>query len=222
MTKALYSILLIVAWKIISVTSQATWCGKNYRKGTPKTLPGGQYNEPLATTSPHFLFRCSPAVKPYLYGEDIFGEILVDAQVVYSTISDAIPISEAYEDDTKFLVSVFINGTPVVSGALLGLGSNQRVHFPLFPLFPRPSPYEVYCTARRLYTGSSYAAKSQLFYLPPNPNLGSTVKIDVENGGLMVKKDKNWEYIIPFGFYTSFDHYLAHNLSALDDIAARG
>ncbi|KAG8816464.1 hypothetical protein FRC18_000994 [Serendipita sp. 400] len=78
-------------------------------------------------------------------------------------------------------------------------------------------------------------AVTRLYYLPPNPHGRSTVKMDVIRSVLLVRDQSSssssgggvegttpWKPLIPFGFYTSFDDYLAKNLSILDDAKQRG
>ncbi len=60
-------------------------------------------------------------------------------------------------------------------------------------------------TCKGTINGQTFYANSTLAYLPPNPYGGNTVKVDRTSGALIVRNEtsgtKNWEKIIPFGFY---------------------
>ncbi len=60
-------------------------------------------------------------------------------------------------------------------------------------------------TCKGTINGQTFYANSTLAYLPPNPYGGNTVKVDRTSGALIVRNEtsgtKNWEKIIPLGFY---------------------
>ena len=60
-------------------------------------------------------------------------------------------------------------------------------------------------TCKASIDGQTFYTNSTLSYLPPNPNNGSTVKIDRLSGTLLVRNEtagtKTWEKLIPYGFY---------------------
>jgi hypothetical protein len=201
------------------IQSQTTWCGKNYKAGSPVVDPGGEYPTP-ETSGPYFSFRCAPAIKPWIHREDWTGTMLVDVENTNMEIAGARPIQAAFDDKERFLVSFSVGGILVGSG-MVRLGLSQHIDFPL-TLLPRSEPYDVTCVARRILHCDVFEATAQLFYLPANPYGGTVVKTDVATGGLLVKRRRGWEPIFPFGFYYSFDNYLATNLSIIDAAKARG
>lgn len=148
------------------------------------------------------------------------GTMLVDAENTNTEIAGVQPIQTAFDDKERFLVSFSVGGITLGSG-IIRLGLNQHIDF-LIALLPRSEPYDVICIARRILHCEVFEATTQLFYLPANPYGGSTVKIDMATGGLLVKRGRRWEPIFPFGFYYSFDNYLATNLSIIDTAKARG
>ena len=201
------------------VKGQTTWCGKNYKAKSPVIDPGGKYPTP-DISGPYFSFRCTPAIKPWVHGEDWMGRILVDAENTDTEIAGVQPILAAFDDSERFLVSFSVGGVPV-GGGVVRLGLNQHIDFPL-ALLPRSEPYEVACIAKRILHCDVFEATTQLFYLPANPYGGNVVKTDMATSGLLIKKGREWEPVFPFGFYYSFDNYLAANLSIIDAAKAKG
>lgn len=208
-----------------SVYSQDTWCGKNYRKGTLVIDPGGHYPPPPVDSEPRLLFRCSPAIKPYLQGDDEVAGVLIDLQLTNSVINGTSSIPEhIIDEDARFLVKVSTNGLPVLTAGILPLGVNQPLQFALHALSARPQPYPITCNAQLLGAALplTFESSDSLSYLPPSPYGGSVVKMDMETKGLLVKKLDGWQAFVPFGFYTAFDSHLARNLSVLDDAVEKG
>jgi hypothetical protein len=146
--------------------------------------------------------------------------MLVDAENTKTEIAGARTIQTVFDEKERFLVSFSVRGVTLGSG-IIRLGLNQHIDFPL-ALLPRGEPYDVTCIAKRVLHCDVFQATTLLFYLPANPYGGSTVKIDMATGGLLVKRGRRWEPIFPFGFYNSFDDYLATNLSIIDAAKARG
>jgi hypothetical protein len=208
----------LVATAVVA-QSQTTWCGKNYKAGYPVIDPGGEYPTP-EISGPYFSFRCTPAIKPWIHGEDWLGTMLVDTENTNMELAGVRTIPAAFDDREKFLVSFLVGGIPI-GGGIVGLGINQHVDFSL-ALLPRSEPYDVTCVARRILHRDVFEAMTQLFYLPPNPHGGNVVKTDMSTGGLLVKRARGWEAVFPFGFYNSFDNYLATNLSVIDAAKAKG
>lgn len=204
---------------VAAVESQAAWCGKNYKTHSPVIDPGGKYSTP-EISGPYFSFRCTPAIKPWIHGEDWIGTMLLDAENTKTEITGAQPIQTAFDDKERFLVSFSVGGITLGSG-IIRLGLNQHIDFPL-ALLPHSEPYDVTCVARRVLHCDVFEATTQLFYLPANPYEGSAVKTDMATGGLLVKRGRKWEPIFPFGFYYSFENYLATNFSIIDTAKARG
>lgn len=217
-------LVFILLSLLSSVYSQDTWCGKNYRKGTPIIDPGGHYPLPPVVSEPRLLFRCSPAIKPYLQGDDEVAGVLIDLQLTNSVINGTYSMLEHIDEDARFLVKISTNSMPLLTAGILPLGVNQRLHFPLSALSARHQPYPISCTAQLVgkWLVRVFEASSSLSYLPPSPYGGSVVKMDIETKGLLVKKLDRWQAFVPFGFYTAFDSYLARNLSVLDAAVEKG
>lgn len=210
---------VVILLATAGVAQSQTWCGKNYKAGSPVVYPGGEYSTPRIS-GPHFSFRCAPAIKPWIHREDWVGTMLVDAENTNTEIAGAQPIQGAFGDRERFHISLTVGSIPV-GGGIVRLGLNQRIDFPL-TLLPRGEPYDVTCVARRILHCDVFEATTQLFYLPANPYGGNAVKTDIATGGLLVKRGRSWEPVFPFGFYYSFDNYLATNLSIIDAAKASG
>lgn len=223
---------------------QEKWCGKNYKEGTPVIEPGGRYPVPSSSDGPLLLFRCEAAVKPYLENDDTNGGVLIDLEITHTNAKGTTPITSdiANKQEPKFLIQVSTGDLPLLTAGVVGLGKNQLLEFPLFALQARKEKYELTCKAQFISdegeesdgTGmkeakeavmdvtNSYSTSAQLSYLPPSPYGGSTVKIDTVTKALLVKGENEWKPILPYGFYASFDGYLAKDLSVLDEMAAMG
>jgi hypothetical protein len=97
-----------------------------------------------------------------------------------------------------------------------------------FPLRTLPVQYNAYnITCRTFPVGrnaNTYLTSMSLYHLPPPTNGRSVTKTDYRNGALLVKQRSASTYkpLIPFGFYTSFDDYLALDLSIIDRAVAGG
>lgn len=218
----LVAIVLLFLFEFVNC--QEKWCGKNYKKDTPVIKPGGHFPTPPIVSDPRLLFRCSPAIKPYIKNDDNAVTILVDLEFTHLAINDTSPLPTSINNNPRFLVRVFTDGIPLLTAGTLSIGTNQKLHFPLFALSARHNPYSISCTAQLIGGESNdlFEANTSLFYLPPNPHGGSVVKTDIETKSLLVKNAGKWSPFIPFGFYTSFDNYLAGNLSVLDAAVEKG
>jgi hypothetical protein len=90
----------------------------------------------------------------------------------------------------------------------------------LFNLFPT-----THIHATRDMDAQTFEATAALFYLP-NPSEGSVTKMDLRTGALLAKPANgsggDYEAVFPIGFYTTYDGYLASNLSILDELKAQG
>ena len=122
-------------------------------------------------------------------------------------------------------VSISIGRNVLAVGQVPVNATKFEIPFSLTKLIPRKEPYTVSCSAA--YPGNqNYTTTASLSYLP-NPLSGSITKFDSRTGGLWTKPfdtgcATDYTPVFPLGFYTSFDDYLAKNLSILDDLKARG
>ncbi|KIM26632.1 hypothetical protein M408DRAFT_182435 [Serendipita vermifera MAFF 305830] len=223
------TLLLLVS--LLQVTGQEKWCGKHYIPGQPVVEPGGVYPTPqkFPEHEPLLLFRCTPKYHPFIHGDDNTASILIDLAITHTQMNGTAPFPGETKHDVenaKFLVTLSTDHIPVLAAKVMPLGRHQKVTFPLVTMVPQKKPHKLSCTARRVDHGSSRAdspsqssvhtAHTTLSYQLPNNN-GSMVKIDSETRGLQFRAtNKEWYRIIPYGFYTAFDDYLAKNLSVLD------
>jgi hypothetical protein len=241
----LFPILVLLLASSSQMQSQETWCGKNYKPGQPIVEPGGAYPVPRESPAnePLLLFRCVPKFRPYIQGDDLKATILVDLAITHTRMNGTAPffssvvtVDERTQElsDSEFLVTLSTEYIPLLAAQKMRLGLNQKLVFPLLPVVPRNEPHKVTCTARRsikpssqqaanhVYSpGQGFIAHTSLSYQLPNPN-GSMIKIDSETRGLLFFRGNGmWSPIIPYGFYTAFDDYLAKNLSILDEAKDR-
>jgi hypothetical protein len=187
--------------------------------------PGGNFAIPATSSSPLLAFRCAPAIKPYL-AEDAFSSaaFIIDAPVVFSEIVGAEPI--AVSSRSKNLdVTIKVGSKTVAFGEVPLNASKHELTFSLFSLSTQSTPFDVSCSAT--YEGKTYTDSTQLLFLPdPAPGTGSVTKMDLRTGGLLAKpadgSEGPYETVFPIGFYTSFDGYLATNLSTINLLKEQG
>ena len=200
-------------------------CNKNYKKGSPIVPPGGQFPIPATSDSTLLAFRCTPIYKPYI-AEDVTSDagFIIDTLITHTQVRDAKPI--ALESTAEFfLVSIFI-GDDILAVSQVPVNATKfEIPFSLTKLMPRKEPYTASCSAT-YRSDQSYITNASLSYLP-NPVSGSITKFDARTGGLWTKSfdagyATGYTPVFPLGFYTSFDDYLANNLTILDDLKARG
>lgn len=229
---------LLILGSVLRVSGQERWCGKNYRSGQPVVEPGGAYPVPETTPAnePLLLFRCNPKFHPFIHGDDTKAIILVDLAITHTKMNGTAPFPNASTreesegiEGSEFLVSISTEYVPLLAAQVMPLGLHQKLAFPLLAIIPQKRAHKLTCTARRIRRGphkiednslpGAFTAHTTLSYQLPNPN-GSTVKMDSETRGLLVRTGENrWLPLIPYGFYTAFDNYLASNLSVLDAAA---
>lgn len=220
----LVSTPLVLAALVGGGLAQPNWCGKNYDPAKPVDPPPPEswFQVPAASDTDLLALRCAPALKPYLSGEDSTASVVVDALLTRVHENNAVALP-AHARNIPLTVTVAIDGKAVAHG-LVKPGNTVELPFSLKGINPSADPRAITCTASIPLGGSkgTFHAASQLFFLPPNPFGGNTVKFEARTGALLVKQGKSWEPIWPFGFYTSFDDFLGKNLTILDDVKARG
>lgn len=200
-------------------------CNKNYPKDSPIVPPGGQFPTPATSDSPLLAFRCTPIYKPYI-AEDATSNagFAIDTVVTHIQVRGAKPIA-LEPTPTALTVSISIGDSVLAVSQVPVNVTKFEIPFSLTKLIPRKEPYAVSCSAT-YPDGQEYNTTASLSYLP-NPLSGSTTKFDSRTGGLWTKPfdadpATNYTPVFSLGFYTSFDDYLAKNLSILDDLKARG
>jgi len=200
-------------------------CDKNYKRGSPVVPPGGQFPVPATSDSALLAFRCTPIYKPYI-AEDVTSNpgFIIDTLITHTQVRGAEPI--VLESTAEFLFVSIIIGDDVLAASRVPVNATKfEIPFSLTKLMPRKEPYTVSCSAT--YRGDQkYTTSTSWSYLP-NPTSGSITKFDARTGGLWTKPfdaghATGYTPVFPLGFFTSFDDYLAKNLSILDDLKARG
>lgn len=169
--------------------------------------------------------RCTPIYKPYVAEDVAFSAgFIIDTIITHTQVRGAKPITLESKARSLF-VSISI-GLNVLAVSMVPVNATKfEIAFSLTRLLPRKEPYTVSCSAA--YVGNQkYITTASLSYLP-NPLSGSITKLDSRTGGLWTKPfsiGHTTEYtpVFPLGFYTSFDDYLARDLSILDNLKARG
>lgn len=215
-------------------------------KNSPIVPPGGQFVYPSSSPSqPLLSFQCSPIFKPYLDGESTAG-FVVDTVLTHTGTYGATPYtfssnSQSGQGIENLLITISSGNQKLVSTSIPLNTTGHEISFSLTSsgLHPQKAGYDITCTAQS-DSGQTFHALTQLHYLPPNPNAGGNiVKLDLRTGGLLVQtrngpQDGNiaggqvagapngWESLFALGFYTSFDNYIATNLSILNDVKDRG
>ena len=198
-------VLLILSAPFLAV-AQPTWCGKNYKQGTPTVPPGGEFRIPNKADVPMLNFQCSPAVKPYLTGEN--ASLIIDARITSFSVVGSFPLLNS--SGTSLDVFVSIDGGQTQSiGSVPFNSTGTEFPLSLASLTPQPQAHNVTCTAG--FSGSSdrpFQTSTKLLYLAP-PSKGSVTKQDLRTGSLLVKEGSSWTPIFPIGFYTRFNGYLS-------------
>lgn len=190
--------------------------------------PGGNFPTPSTSSTPLLSFRCAPAIRPYL-AEDKVGEIIIDSLVTYTEIDGAQPItlssngSQPTTGGGHLTVEISVDGKTLANGSVPLNATKYALPITLSSLQTQKGAYNVSCSAT--YSNQSFNTSTALSYLP-DPQSGSVTKMDLRSGALLAKPIGNakgaYEPVFPIGFYTSFDGYLATNLSALNDLKAQG
>jgi hypothetical protein len=196
---------------------------------------GGQFPTPAASSSPLLVFRCAPAIRPYI-GEDASspGIFIFDTPITYSHINGASPITLPSSGGSSSLatldVTIEVNGKTIGSGSVPLNASRYELDFDFSSLSPTSSgPYEATCSATYNSHSSTkhqtYSTTAELLYIP-NPIQGSVTKMDMRTGAMMAKpadgSDGSYEYVFPIGYYTDFGGFLSGNKSAVTYIKSLG
>ncbi|OCB91484.1 hypothetical protein A7U60_g1259 [Sanghuangporus baumii] len=205
------------------VVAQDTWCGKHYMAGSSVIEPGGQFQVPETSSEPLLVFRCAPAIQPYL-AEDTSASIIIDSRVTNLKIADTTPIESVEKTARSGLhVSISVNGRALTSGRVPMNASAHELPFSLAPLRPQTNEFNVNCIAQT-DDGQTFRSNTTLLRLPNRTDGGSVTKMDLRTGAMLVKNEttNTWDTLFPLGFYTSFGGYLDTNLTVLDDLKERG
>ncbi|EJD04861.1 uncharacterized protein FOMMEDRAFT_132713 [Fomitiporia mediterranea MF3/22] len=207
--------------QILQASAQ-TWCGKHYMANQSVVEPGGEFPIPELSKEPLLVFRCAPAIQPYL-ADDSSGTIIIDTLVTNVKIADTTPIQNVDAAVSGLHVSISVNGQTLANGPVSLNASAHEFTLPLGSLKPQSDAFNVECTAR-MEDGQTFKTSTTLLRLPNRTDGGSVTKMDFRTGAMLVQNSttKEWETVFPLGFYTTFDGYLANNLSVLNDLKDMG
>lgn len=194
-------------------------CNKNYMANQSVVPPGGEFPTIGVSSQPLLAFRCAPAIKPYL-AEDSTGAMIVDAFITNSKIEGAVPIPSSLHPSAPLSVSISVGGKTIGTASVPLNSTGHEISIALSSLTPKKSGFDVTCTAK--IENESFSTSASLLRLP-NPTTGGVTKMDMRTGAMLVRQSPGvWDTVFPIGFYTSFDGYIASNLSILNDLADRG
>lgn len=162
-----------------------------------------------------------PTIQPYLEGE-VTGSLIFDASLSHHH-GEPIHLADSDSQSIELVVSCLAGSIQLLSTTLSLPCSSFEATFPLQLLTPSLTPYSLHCTATTLKQ-TFHSSLEDLRLLPPNPWGGSTTRMDRRTGAVLVRApgDSAWSPIIPVGFYTSYDDYLALDLGVLDRMKAAG
>ncbi|KAH7929577.1 hypothetical protein BV22DRAFT_1125664 [Leucogyrophana mollusca] len=182
-------------------------------------------------------FRCVPAIRPYL-AEDVASpaSMLIDSPVVYAKITGAKPIHLA---GGSLLHAGWLNVTISLKGVTLATGpvslnaSAYELPFSFEGIAPQMQAYNVKCVAsysvRASVAGTALRVFSSSAALSvfPNPTGSSVTKSDLRTGALSMAKPATGKGgdcapVFPLGINTTFNGYLASNLSVIDELKEQG
>jgi hypothetical protein len=191
---------------------------------------GGRFPIPATSSKPLLALRCAPAIRPYLPEDAAHSsatsptDILIDAPIVFSEISNAVPITLG---PGTLDVTVSVNGKKIAGGAVPLNATKHALPFSLAALKPQKGAYTITCSAT--FSKQKFSATGLLTYLPDPPaDIGSVTKFDARTGALLVRplggpKTAAFEPVFPIGFYTGYGSYLATNFStALPELKSQG
>ena len=214
-----YEYLIYVGIETYGVTR----CGKQYSANQPLVpVDWARFPLPSTTTTPQLALRCNPALTPFLpddVADNSSSLIIVDALVRYQEIAGAQPLILPTPPDAELLVTVWIDGKPITSGAVR-LNGSAVIPFSLSQMSPRSEPYALRCSATLSSPKQNFVSNhASLTYLPSPPNsIGSITKLDARTGGILAKQANSpgpYTPIFPIGFFTTFDGYLDGNNNTL-------
>ncbi|KAK3500114.1 uncharacterized protein B0T23DRAFT_330894 [Neurospora hispaniola] len=197
---------------ITSVASQDTgnhpdwprWCGKAYKPDYPSFDPGGQTLPPTPDPlAPLLHVQFKPRYSLYLENEKT-GEFIVNADIsqFHGTHRD-----NNTSNNVEFHIKTTTDDKVLVQDSIPVNSTGKLFTFNLTDLTPSLSPIQVTLT----YSTKGPSVKTTLLYLPSKSS-GSVTRIDNLNGGLHhlnAASNHTFKPILPYGFYASYDNFLA-------------
>lgn len=190
---------------------------------------GGQFPVPSQGNTPLLALRCAPTIRPYLPEDasttDSSVSILVDAHLTFAQVANASPISHVAGANDTLNIVVSIDGKRLTTGTVVLGSTKNTLPFSLSALQPRTAPFTISCSTT--FAGKTFTATGSLSYLPTPPStIGSVTKMDLRTGALLARpangKGGPYAPVLPIGFYTQFDGYLATDLSISATLKRQG
>ncbi|KAF2721488.1 hypothetical protein K431DRAFT_268619 [Polychaeton citri CBS 116435] len=209
-----------------SHTGIPRWCGKPYKAKSPNFDPGGRLRPPQP--QPNTLLHLQVQSRQSIYtSSERSGEVIVDAALSnyhgqpYSASSDEGQVDRV---ELQFQLSIENATSPIASGSVDVNTTRNLFPVDLSKLEASLKPYNVNLLAQDKLTGKTYSASTKIYYLP-DKKVGSTVKIDNLNGGMLMANNASnyaFEPILPYGFYTSCSGYLNYSFENVSAYAEQG
>ncbi|EKM76186.1 hypothetical protein AGABI1DRAFT_108939 [Agaricus bisporus var. burnettii JB137-S8] len=209
-----------------------TWCGKHYMASQSSSEPGGEFSEPTVSSEPLIALRCAQAIRPYLPADansdsdPTAVSILIDTSITFRKVNGAQAINIPSNDPSSTLqVTVSIDGKTLTSGDVPLNSTKHALPFSLSSLSAQTAAHEMTCTAT--LSDQKFTASGLLTYLPDPPSdIGSVTKMDLRTGALLARPANgnggDFAPVLPVGFYTQFNGYLAKDLSISSTLAEQG
>lgn len=154
---------------------------------------------------------------------DKTAEVLVDAEVSYLEVGEAISESSLTTPAQQLLVTLSSEGVSLGSAAVDVGSTDNQVAIALASLSPRTEPYNI--TVQAVLANSTlYSTSTNFSYLPYPDSYGSVARLDNLYGGTYAQRGKNssWLEIYPYTYYVQWSLYWDANVSTLNDFSSQG
>lgn len=145
------------------------------------------------------------------------GSFIVDAALSHTfgePYHGSTGIEQQPFQDLYFTIAVETSDIVLVANSVAINSTDNLFDFDFHRLQPRMDAYDIVLYGVTPGGDRVYSARTQLFYLP-DKTTGSVTKIDNLNGGMLFKNNatgKQFEPLLPFGFYADYSGYLALKL----------
>lgn len=137
------------------------------------------------------------------------------------------PLPTFYQVEV-FVISLSSSVYPVLASSIVSLNSTIELPLDLTALPPSIDAYTLSCSLslplQDPFNDTWRTQVNETFRVLPaeNPWGGSVSRIDRRTGAILVLKEERWDPIFPVGFYTSYEDYLAQDISHLDEMKRLG
>ena len=187
----------------------------------PNFDPGGQtHPPPRVPGAPLLHVQFQPRYSLYLDGEE-YGEFVVNAEFsqYHGTPWPNATSSSKWANKLIFSINIAETDYPLVQNTVPVNSTGTLFRFALSHLKPRLEPIQVVLYGAPEGGTPTWTATTTLFYLPAKPS-GSITRIDNLHGGLYFRSaatNHTFTPFLPYGFYASYDNFLAQNDTTLID-----